>query len=41
MIGDDAVFAERGGKTSPPFPDLNLKPGAPLEAPGFPLVYRS
>jgi ectoine hydroxylase-related dioxygenase (phytanoyl-CoA dioxygenase family) len=39
-VGDDAVFAERGGKTSPPFPDLKLKPGEPLEAPEFPLVYR-
>lgn len=40
-VGDDAVFAERGGKTSPPFPDLKLTPGAPLEAPEFPLVHRS
>jgi len=40
-LGDDAVFAERGGKTSPPFPDLKLKPGEPLEAPEFPLVYRT
>jgi ectoine hydroxylase-related dioxygenase (phytanoyl-CoA dioxygenase family) len=39
-VGDDAVFAERGGKTSPPFTDLKLKPGEPLEAPEFPLVYR-
>lgn len=38
-VGDDAVFADRGGRTSPPFPDLKLAPGAPLEAPEFPKVY--
>lgn len=40
-VGDDAVFAARGGKTSPPFPDLKLKPGDPLDAPEFPLVYQA
>lgn len=39
--GDDAVYAERGGKTSPPFPGLNLKPGEPLAAPEFPLVWQA
>ena len=38
-VGDDAVFVERGGKTSPPFPDLKLKPGEPLVSPEFPLIY--
>lgn len=40
-VGDDATFADRGGRTSPPFPGLKLKPGDPLEASEFPLVYRS
>lgn len=39
-VGDDAVFADRGGRTSPPFPDLQLKPGEPLDAPEFPVVFR-
>lgn len=39
-LGDDTVFADRGGKTSPPFPDLKLKHGEPLDAPEFPLVFR-
>jgi hypothetical protein len=40
-VGDDAVFAERAGRTSPPFPDLGLHDGDPLEVPIFPVVYRS
>ncbi len=40
-VGDDAVFCDRGGRTSPPFPDLRLKDGAPLDAPGFPVVFRA
>ena len=40
-VGDDAVFAERGGDTSPPFPDLKLRHGEPLEAPEFPVLYRA
>ncbi len=39
-VGDDAVFADRGGNTSPPFPGLDLKPGEALDAPEFPLVFR-
>jgi ectoine hydroxylase-related dioxygenase (phytanoyl-CoA dioxygenase family) len=38
-VGDDAVFVERGGRTSPPFPDLKLKPGEPLVSPEFPVIY--
>ncbi len=38
-VGDDAVFAERGGPTSPPFPDVKLRHGDPLDAPEFPLVF--
>jgi ectoine hydroxylase-related dioxygenase (phytanoyl-CoA dioxygenase family) len=40
-LGDDARYAERTGTTSPPFPDLGLRHGDPLEAAQFPLVYRS
>jgi len=40
-VGDDAVYVERGGRTSPPFPDLKLKPGDPLDSPEFPLVFES
>ena len=32
---------DRGGSTSPPFPDLKLRHGEPLDVPEFPLVYRS
>jgi ectoine hydroxylase-related dioxygenase (phytanoyl-CoA dioxygenase family) len=38
-VGDDAVFAERGGPTSPPFPGLRLRQGDALDVPEFPLVY--
>jgi len=37
-IGDDAVFALRKGVTSPPFRGVKLAPGAPMDAPEFPLV---
>lgn len=40
-VGDDAVFVDRGGRTSPPFPGLQLSHGQPLDAPEFPVVYRS
>jgi ectoine hydroxylase-related dioxygenase (phytanoyl-CoA dioxygenase family) len=40
-MGDDARYAQRAGKTSPPFPDLGLRHGDPLEVAQFPLVYRS
>jgi ectoine hydroxylase-related dioxygenase (phytanoyl-CoA dioxygenase family) len=39
-VGDDAVFADRGGRTSPPFPGLKLRHGEPLDAPEFPVVFR-
>ena len=38
-LGDDARYAVRTGKTSPPFPDLALQDGDPLDVPLFPLVY--
>jgi len=39
-VGADARFVRRGGRTSPPFPEVRLEDGAPLDAPEFPLVYR-
>ena len=38
-LGEDARYAVRTGKTSPPFPDLALEDGDPLDVPLFPLVY--
>jgi len=38
-VGDDARFAKRLGRTSPPFPDLEYQDGAPFDAPDFPVLY--
>ena len=40
-LGDDAIYARRGGEVSPPFPGLDdrLQPGDPLDTEEFPLVY--
>ncbi|WKX27628.1 phytanoyl-CoA dioxygenase family protein [Tatumella ptyseos] len=38
-VGDDATFVERGGITSPPFPELTLKHGQPLISPLFPQIW--
>ncbi|MFK3704033.1 ectoine hydroxylase-related dioxygenase (phytanoyl-CoA dioxygenase family) [Raoultella sp. BIGb0138] len=38
-VGDDATFVDRGGVTSPPFPELTLKDGEPLVSPLFPQVW--
>lgn len=37
-VGDDAVYADKGVH-SPPFPDLGLKTGEPLEGDSFPLLW--
>ncbi len=39
FVGDDARFADRDGKSSPPFPHLNLNDGDALDVPDFPLVW--
>ena len=39
-VGDDATFARRPGRTSPPFPHVDLPHGAPLDGPDFPVVWR-
>jgi len=38
-VGDDARWAVRSGPTSPPFAHLNLRHGAALDAPDFPVVF--
>jgi hypothetical protein len=42
-VGDDATYAVRAGRTSPPFPELvgRLAHGDPLDVPEFPLVWQS
>ena len=39
FVGDGAVFVDRRGKGSPPFPHLTLAAGEPFEGPDFPLVF--
>lgn len=38
-VGDDARFARRKGRTSPPFPHLAFEDGDPFEGPDFPVVW--
>jgi hypothetical protein len=38
VVGEDATFARRPGVTSPPFREVRLAHGAPLEGPEFPLL---
>lgn len=38
-VGDDARFAKRQGRTSPPFPDLVFADGAPFEGADFPVAW--
>jgi ectoine hydroxylase-related dioxygenase (phytanoyl-CoA dioxygenase family) len=38
-VGDGARFVRRGVKGSPPFPHLDIRDGAPFDAPEFPLIY--
>jgi ectoine hydroxylase-related dioxygenase (phytanoyl-CoA dioxygenase family) len=40
-VGDDAVFADRKGKGSPPFRHLTLKDGEKLDGPDFPIAYQA
>ncbi|OED44749.1 phytanoyl-CoA dioxygenase [Chromatiales bacterium (ex Bugula neritina AB1)] len=41
LLGDDAVYAVRGGEMSPPFPGLEdrLSPGSPMIAEEFPEIF--
>jgi hypothetical protein len=38
-VGDDARFARRPGRSSPPFPDLEYEDGARFDAPEFPVIH--
>ena len=38
-LGDDARFAERPWKTSPPFPEVNLHPGDVMNHASFPIIW--
>ena len=38
-VGDDAVFANRAGPTSPAFPELAYQPGTPFDGPDFPVIW--
>lgn len=38
-IGDDCRYARRTGVTSPPFRDVTLEPGAPMDCEHFPLIF--
>jgi ectoine hydroxylase-related dioxygenase (phytanoyl-CoA dioxygenase family) len=40
-VGDDAVYAERAGRGSPPITDLALRDGEPFDDPRFPVVFRT
>ena len=39
LTGDDARFARRDGYMSPPFPEVTLKPGDPMDCDTFPVVW--
>ncbi len=38
-LGDDARFALRPWKTSPPYPEVRLAPGDPMDHPSFPVLW--
>lgn len=40
-VGDDARFAVRPGRTSPPYPDLDYADGAPFDGPEWPVLWRA
>lgn len=40
-VGDDAVYAERAGRGSPPITGLALRDGDPFDDPRFPVIYRT
>lgn len=40
FLGDDAIFMERPGRTSPPYPGINQKTGERLREDWFPTIWR-
>ena len=39
LVGDDARYVERPGRTSPPFPGHGMQPGEHLREDWFPILY--
>ena len=39
LVGDDARYVERAGRTSPPYPGHNMVPGQKLREDWFPVIY--
>lgn len=39
LVGDDARYVERPGRTSPPFPGHDMQPGQRLREDWFPIIY--
>lgn len=39
LLGDDARYVERPGRTSPPFPGHDMKPGQKLREDWFPVIF--
>ena len=40
LLGDDARYTERPGRTSPPFPDHGMEQGELLREDWFPVIYQ-
>lgn len=40
LVGDDALYTERPGPTSPPFPGHGMKEGDRLREDWFPVIYQ-
>jgi len=40
FLGENMRYSQRPGEKSPPFPEVALAPGAELEHPSFPIVWR-
>ena len=40
LVGDDARYVERPGRTSPPFPGHDMQPGQTLREDWFPVIYQ-
>ncbi|TIT71744.1 MAG: phytanoyl-CoA dioxygenase, partial [Mesorhizobium sp.] len=40
-VGDDAHYVERPGRTSPPYPGHDMKPGQKLREDWFPIIFQS
>ena len=41
LVGDDVRWAPRPHRTSPPFPEVDLPAGAPLDHPSFPVLHEA